>query len=97
MVNAVHFDSRKVNMDDVFIAVRGTITDGHTYIEKAINSGAKAIVCEELPEQLINEITYVEVENGNKALAIMASNYYDNPSKNLKISWYNGYKRKNNR
>ncbi len=85
MVNAVHFDSRNVAMDDVFIAVRGTITDGHEYIEKAINSGAKAIVCEELPKQLVSEITYVEVDNGNKALAIMASNFYDNPSKNLKL------------
>ena len=85
MVNAVHFDSRKVAMDDVFIAIRGTITDGHEYIEKAINAGAKAIVCEELPEQLIGDITYVEVDSGNKALAIMASNFYDNPSKNLKL------------
>ena len=85
MVNAIHFDSRKVEMDDVFIAIRGTLTDGHKYIEKAINSGAKAIVCEELPEQIVNEITYVQVDNGNTALAIMASNYYDNPSKNLRL------------
>ena len=85
MVNAVHFDSRKVEMDDVFVAIKGTLTDGHKFIEKAINSGAKAIVCEELPEQIINEITYVKVDNGNKALAIMASNYYDTPSKNLKL------------
>ncbi len=85
MVNAIHFDSRKVAMDDVFIAVPGTITDGHDYIEKAINAGAKAIVCEKLPEQLINEITYLEVKNANSALAIMASNFYGNPSKNLKL------------
>lgn len=85
MVNTIQFDSRLVTMDDVFIAVRGTITDGHKFIEKAINSGAKAIVCEQLPEQLINEITYIEVDSGNKALAIMASNYYDTPSKNLKL------------
>ena len=85
MVNAVHFDSRKVEMDDVFIAIRGTITDGHKYIEKAINTGAKAIVCEKLPELLVNEVTYIEVDSGNKALAIMAANYYDNPSKNLKL------------
>lgn len=85
MVNAVHFDSRKVGMDDVFIAIRGTLTDGNKYIESAINSGAKAIVSEELPEQMVNGITYVQVGNANKALAIMASNYYDNPSKNLKL------------
>ena len=85
MVNEIHFDSRNVKMDDVFIAVRGTITDGHNYIETAINSGAKAIVCEALPEQLVNEITYVEVIDSNQALAIMASNFYGNPSRNLRL------------
>ncbi len=85
MVNSVQFDSRKVAMDDVFVAVRGLVTDGHGYIEKAVNSGAKAIICEELPQQMVNEITYVEVRNGNSALAIMASNFYNNPSKNLKL------------
>ncbi|WP_350290502.1 UDP-N-acetylmuramoyl-L-alanyl-D-glutamate--2,6-diaminopimelate ligase [uncultured Croceitalea sp.] len=85
MINHLHFDSRKVEMDDVFVAIKGLITDGHKYIQKAINQGAKAIVCEKLPELLVNGITYLEVDNGNKALAIMASNYYDNPSKNLKL------------
>jgi UDP-N-acetylmuramoyl-L-alanyl-D-glutamate--2,6-diaminopimelate ligase len=85
MVNAVCFDSRKVKKNDVFIAIRGTVTDGHQYIEKAINLGAKAIICEELPDVMIDEITYVVVDNGNKALAVMASNYYGNPSKNLKL------------
>lgn len=85
MVNAVQFDSRQVAMDDVFVAIRGSVSDGHDYIEKAINSGAKAIICEQLPEQIVNEVTYVEVRNGNSALAIMASNFYENPSKNLKL------------
>ncbi len=85
MVNAICFDSRKVGLDDVFVAIKGTLTDGHKFIEKAINSGAVCIVCETMPEQLINGVTYVEVDNGNKALAIMASNYYGNPSKNLKL------------
>ncbi len=85
MVNNVCFDSRQVGMDDVFVAIKGTLTDGHGYIEKAINQGAKAIVCEALPEQMINGVTYAEVDNGNKALAIMASNYYENPSRNLKL------------
>ncbi len=85
MVNAICFDSRKVGLDDVFVAIKGTLTDGHKFIEKAINSGAICIVCETMPEQLINGVTYVEVDNGNKALAIMASNYYGNPSKNLKL------------
>ena len=85
MVNTVQFDSRKVEMDDVFVAIRGLLSDGHDYIEKAVNSGAKAIICEKFPEQMVNEITYVEVQNGNSALAIMASNLYGNPSKNLKL------------
>ena len=85
MVNTVQFDSRKVAMDDVFVAIRGLVSDGHDYIEKAVNSGAKAIICEKLPEQMVNEITYVEVRNGNSALAIMASNFFENPSNNLKL------------
>ena len=85
MVNTIAFDSRKVGLDDVFVAIKGTLTDGHKYIEKAIDSGAVCIVCETMPEQIIDGVTYVEVDNGNKALAIMASNYYGNPSKNLKL------------
>ncbi|SMC32766.1 UDP-N-acetylmuramoyl-L-alanyl-D-glutamate--2,6-diaminopimelate ligase [Cellulophaga tyrosinoxydans] len=84
-VNKICFDSRLVGAEDVFIAIRGTLTDGHKYIEKAISLGAKAIVCEEMPDTIVDGITYVEVDSGNKALAIMASNYYDNPSKNLKL------------
>lgn len=85
MVNAICFDSRKVRLDDVFVAIRGTITDGHKYIEKAVDLGARAIVCEELPKQMVNGVTYLEVKNGHAALAIMASNFYGNPSKNLKL------------
>ncbi len=85
MVNSICFDSRAVAIDDVFVAIRGTVVDGHDYIDKAISSGAKAIVCEVLPDVLVNEITYVEVSNGHTALAIMAANYHDNPSKNLKL------------
>ncbi|MFI8603164.1 UDP-N-acetylmuramoyl-L-alanyl-D-glutamate--2,6-diaminopimelate ligase [Cellulophaga baltica] len=85
MVNSICFDSRIVSADDVFIAIKGTITDGHKYVDKAISLGAKTIVCELMPEVLEEGVTYVAVDNGNKALAIMASNFYDNPSKNLKL------------
>ncbi|WP_350285134.1 UDP-N-acetylmuramoyl-L-alanyl-D-glutamate--2,6-diaminopimelate ligase [uncultured Croceitalea sp.] len=85
MVNHVHFDSRSVEMDDVFVAIKGLVTDGHKYIQKAIDQGAKAIVCEIMPELIVNGITYLQVDNGNKALAIMASNFYGTPSKNLKL------------
>ncbi len=85
LVNHIHFDSRKVGMDDVFVAIRGLTTDGHRYIEKAVGQGARAIVCEMLPEVLVNGITYVEVKESQTALAMMASNFYGNPSKNLKL------------
>ncbi|EIJ39027.1 UDP-N-acetylmuramoyl-L-alanyl-D-glutamate--2,6-diaminopimelate ligase [Galbibacter orientalis] len=84
-VNDIHFDSRKVSLDDVFVAIPGTVVDGHDYITKAVESGAIAVICEKLPAQLVNGITYVEVENAHKALAIMASNFYKNPSENLKL------------
>ncbi|NNL03550.1 MAG: UDP-N-acetylmuramoyl-L-alanyl-D-glutamate--2,6-diaminopimelate ligase, partial [Eudoraea sp.] len=85
LVNTICFDSRKVAKGNVFVAIKGTLTDGHEYIEKAIAAGANSIVCENLPGNLINDITYVEVLDANQALAIMASNFYDNPSKNLKL------------
>lgn len=84
-VNKIEFDSRKVEVNDVFVAIVGSVSDGHNYIEKAILDGAKAIVCQYLPENLIDGVTYVEVENTNKALAFIAANYYNNPSENLKL------------
>ena len=84
-VNHIQFDSRKIVDRDVFVAIRGTLMDGHDYIHSAINQGAKAIVCENLPNQLIEGVTYVEVDNAAKALAILASNFYGVPSENLKL------------
>ena len=85
MINQIHFDSRRVEMDDVFVAIRGLTSDGHEFIAKAVESGVIAIVCEEFPELMVNGITYLKVENTNSALAIMAGNFYGNPSKNLKL------------
>ena len=84
-IRDLQFDSRKVGLDDVFIAVRGTLSDGHDYIKMACDKGAIAIVCEEMPSEKINGITYIQVEDSQQALAIMASNYYENPSENLKL------------
>ncbi|MBE9489066.1 MAG: UDP-N-acetylmuramoyl-L-alanyl-D-glutamate--2,6-diaminopimelate ligase [Bacteroidetes bacterium] len=84
-VNELHFDSRKVNNKDVFIAIKGLEYNGHDYIDKAIQQGAITIVCEKIPENIIDNIVYVEVDNTKKALAIMASNYYGVPSENLKL------------
>ena len=84
-INKLEFDSRKLISNDVFVAIRGTISNGHDFIEKAINLGAIAIVCDILPLIINDKITYVLVNDTNSAMAFMASNYYDNPSSNLKL------------
>ena len=84
-INKMDFDSRNIVDNDVFVAIRGTISNGHDYIGKAIELGAIAIVCDTLPENLVDGITYVQVKDTNKALAYMAANYYGNPSEKLKL------------
>ena len=82
-VNSLVFDSRKVQKNDVFIAQKGVRFDGHSYIEKAIYLGAVVIICEDFPTYKREDVTYVQVSDTNLALAIMASNFYNNPSKIL--------------
>ena len=84
-IGKIDFDSRKMEQNDVFVAIRGTISDGHDFIGKAIELGAKAIVCDSFPEQIIDGITYIQVKDTNTALAIMAANYFDNPSQKLQL------------
>ncbi|HQE33796.1 MAG TPA: UDP-N-acetylmuramoyl-L-alanyl-D-glutamate--2,6-diaminopimelate ligase [Flavobacterium alvei] len=84
-INKLDFDSRKMEANDVFVAIRGSISDGHDYIEKAIHLGAIAVVCDTFPENPISGITYIQVKDTNKALAFMAANYFGNPSSNLKL------------
>ena len=81
----ITFDSRKVTKDSLFIAVKGTLTDGHQYIEQAIEDGAIAIICEKLPENPKEGITYCMVKDSSYALGIVASNFYDDPSSKLKL------------
>tara|TARA_R110002020_G_scaffold279150_2_gene494657 strand:- start:89215 stop:90678 length:1464 start_codon:yes stop_codon:yes gene_type:complete len=85
LVRNIHFNSRNVAINDVFVAVKGSLTDGHQYIESAIQQGAIAVICQELPNVIKTGITYVKVEDSSAALAIMASNFYGNPSENLKL------------
>ena len=84
-IEKMEFDSRKVTENDVFIAIRGTISDGHEFIETAINKGAIAIICDEFPKIIVQGITYIKVNDTNKAMAFMAANYFDNPSQKLKL------------
>lgn len=85
MVTAIVFDSRKAQVDSLFVAQKGLVFDGHLFINKAIELGASVIVCEEFPKDLVDGITYVKVKDSNSALAIIASNFYDNPSSKLKL------------
>ena len=84
-VNKIDFDSRKIEENDVFIAIRGSLSNGHDYIEKAIQLGATAIICDTLPENPVKGITYIKVKDTNTALAFMAANYFGNPSEKLKL------------
>ncbi|MFK7032815.1 UDP-N-acetylmuramoyl-L-alanyl-D-glutamate--2,6-diaminopimelate ligase [Flavobacterium oreochromis] len=84
-VNQIQFDSRKIESDDVFVAIRGTLSDGHQYINKAISLGASVIVCEEYPQTCLENITYVKVIDTNSALAQLANNFYGTPSHKLTL------------
>ena len=84
-VVAIVFDSRKIVADALFVAQKGTAFDGHLFIGKAIDLGATVIVCQELPNELMDGVTYVKVVNSDVALAHLASNFYDNPSSKLKL------------
>jgi UDP-N-acetylmuramoyl-L-alanyl-D-glutamate--2,6-diaminopimelate ligase len=81
----MHFDSRKICKNGIFVAVPGTQVDGHQFVEQAIQNGAAGIVCENLPEQLHNKITYFQVVSSHEALALLASDFYGNPSAQLKL------------
>ena len=84
-ISGISFDSRKVRKDALFIAVKGTATDGHQFINTALENGAIAIVCETLPEIIDEKITYIKVKNSSAALGVIASNFYGNPSQELKL------------
>jgi UDP-N-acetylmuramoyl-L-alanyl-D-glutamate--2,6-diaminopimelate ligase len=84
-VKGVCFDSRKVEPGFLFVAVKGTLSDGHAFIDKAISNGAVAIVSEKLPESISENITYVTVKSSSKSLGIITSNFYGNPSSKLKL------------
>ena len=81
----LQFDSRKVNRGTLFVAQRGTKVDGHEYIGGAVENGAAAIVCEELPKTMDKGVAYVRVDDSSRALGLMAANYYGHPSTKLNL------------
>ncbi len=84
-IESIAFDSREVKTNGLFVATTGTQVDGHQFISMAIEKGAAAIVCEKLPEQLAEKVSYVVVPNSYEALGVIAANFYDNPSENLQL------------
>ena len=89
-VKGICFDSRKVRPGFLFIAIKGTQSDGHEYIAKAIELGAIAVVCEKLPDTVTDKITFASVKNSGQALGIIASNFFGNPSEKMKLTGVTG-------
>ena len=84
-LESIHFDSRTVKQNSLFVATIGTQVDGHSFIQKAIDLGATAVVCENLPDSLQKDICYIKVKNSQTTLGLLASAWYDYPSQNLKL------------
>ena len=84
-ITGLEYDSRKVEAGNCFFAAVGTASDGHNFIVSAIERGAKAIVCQRMPEELNAEVAYILVEDSNVAMAAMAAAFYDHPSDELKL------------
>lgn len=84
-ISTVAFDSRRATIGTLFVATVGTAVDGHDFIEKAIEAGAVAVVCQRLPEIIHDDVVYVEVNDSAEALGRIASNYYNNPSEQLTL------------
>jgi UDP-N-acetylmuramoyl-L-alanyl-D-glutamate--2,6-diaminopimelate ligase len=84
-IESITLDSRKAKTGTLFAALRGTATDGHAYIETAIENGATAILCEELPQPLRDNVTYIQVADSAEAFGLIASIFHDRPSEKLKL------------
>ena len=84
-ITGVNIDSRKISNGHLFVAIKGTQVDGHQYIAKAIENGAIAVVCEQLPPMLIEGVTYVVTESTENAVGILATVFYGDPSHKLKL------------
>src|SRR5690606_16009605 len=89
-VTDLQIDSRKIGPGAVFIAQKGTESDGHQFIEAAVKKGAVAVICEQMPPQLEDGVTYVQVADAAKAAGLMASHFYGDPSSRLKLTGVTG-------
>ena len=84
-INELQIDSRKIKPGDCFIAVKGTTTDGHTFINTAISNGATVIICQSLPGELEKDIQYIEVQSSAEAAGVTAHNYYGQLTEKIKL------------
>lgn len=84
-IGSICFDSRESEQGCLFVAVRGTQVDGHEYIERAIDNGAVAVICQDMPKKPSKGVAYVVTEDSARALGVVSSNFYGNPSKRLKL------------
>lgn len=84
-VSLLTYNSRLVKSGAIFFAIKGTINDGHQFIDEVIQKGASAIVCEVLPKTLAENVCYIKVNNSSEAMATIASEFYNNPSQKLKL------------
>ena len=84
-INKIEFDSRLIKEGDMYVAIKGVNVDGHDFIPQATQNGANCIICEKIPDQKVDDVVYVNVSSSRKALAIISSNYYDNPSSRLNL------------
>ena len=78
-ISGISFDSRQIKQNNIFVAIKGYDLDGHNYIDQAILNGAKCIVCQILPEKIVNSITYIIVKNSRTEYSKICSNFFDNP------------------
>ncbi len=90
VIDNIEFDSRKVKQDSLFVAVKGTKSDGHDYINAAVASGASAVVCEVLPEKPDSKICWIKTNDSARALGIISSEFFGNPSSSLKLTGVTG-------
>lgn len=84
-ISKINYDSRKVQDSDIFVCIKGYTTDGHKYVNKAIENGAKVIIIQDDVSIDNKEIIIIKCEDTRKALAMIGANYYDNPSKKMKV------------
>ena len=84
-ISGLEIDSRKIEPGHMFVAVKGTQTDGHAYIDKAVEKGASVIVCETYPDNLDSDITYVKVNDTEEVVGKLATAFYGHPTSKLKL------------